>query len=165
VLIGDYIGDIYIDRAIKAADRPRVLRAALARYRAHPQVEAAFSAEELQRTPIPTSTPDLWTMIERARASFDARRSGDIVVIPRQYVTPIRGSRSAVATHGTPWDYDRRVPILFWRPAMPATERSEHISTVDIMPTLAAMLGLPVDPSAIDGKCLTGISGIACPSR
>ena len=165
VLIGDYIGDIYIDRAIRTADRPRVLREALARYRAHPQVEAAFSADQLRRTPMPTGTPDRWTMIERARASFDPQRSGDIVVLLKRYVTPIRGSRTAVATHGSPWDYDRRVPIMFWRPGMPATARSEHISTVDIMPTLAAMLGLAVDASSIDGTCLSGISGIACPPR
>ena len=104
-------------------------------------------------------------MIERARASFDARRSGDIVVLVKRYVTPIRGSRSAIATHGSPWDYDRRVPILFWRPAVPATERNDHVSTVDIMPTLAAMLGLAVQAGSIDGKCLNGIQGIACPPR
>jgi hypothetical protein len=33
------------------------------------------------------------------------------------------------------------------------------------MPTLAAMLGVPLDASTIDGKCLNGIQGIACPRR
>jgi arylsulfatase A-like enzyme len=48
---------------------------------------------------------------------------------------------------------------------MPASDRNEAVSTVDIMPTLAAMLGLPIDAAAIDGKCLGGIQGIACPPR
>jgi arylsulfatase A-like enzyme len=70
-----------------------------------------------------------------------------------------------VATHGSPWDYDRRVPILFWRRAMPGVNRNDSIETVDIMPTLAAMLGVRIDPKSVDGECLTGIQGVACPSR
>jgi len=69
-----------------------------------------------------------------------------------------------VATHGSPWDYDRRVPILFWRPGIAPVTRNEAISTVDILPTLQAMLALKLTPG-IDGHCLTGISGIACPPR
>jgi len=69
-----------------------------------------------------------------------------------------------VATHGSPWDYDRRVPILFWRPGIAPVTRNEAISTVDILPTLQAMLALKPTPG-IDGHCLTGISGIACPPR
>ncbi|MEO6248518.1 MAG: alkaline phosphatase family protein, partial [Sphingomicrobium sp.] len=41
VLIGDgAFGDVYLDRALHPAERRRVLAAAVARYRAHPQVEA-----------------------------------------------------------------------------------------------------------------------------
>ena len=162
VLRGDYFGDIYIDRAVKPADRARVLREAVATYSAHPQVHAVYTAEQLTRAPMPSGSPDRWTMLERARASFDPDRSGDLVVLLRQHVTPIPNTTRYVATHGSPWDYDRRVPILFWRSAMPAANRNEAIETVDIMPTLAAMLGLRVDPGSIDGKCLDGIQGIAC---
>jgi arylsulfatase A-like enzyme len=129
-------------------------------------VEAVFTSEQLARAPMPTASPDRWSMMDRARASFDPRRSGDLVVLLKQNVTPIaKPGKTYVATHGSPWDYDRRVPIIFWRPAMPASARNEAISTVDIMPTLAAMLGLRVDSSMIDGKCLNGIQGIACPPR
>ncbi|HVM38394.1 MAG TPA: alkaline phosphatase family protein, partial [Sphingomicrobium sp.] len=163
VLVGGYFGDVYIDPALKAADRARVLREALAIYRAHPQVEAAYSAAEIQRTPLPTTPPDRWTMLERARAAFDPARSGELVVVLRRFVTPIPDTTSYVATHGSPWDYDRRVPILFWRKGMAAASRPEAVDTVDIMPTLAAMLGLGIDRSSIDGKCLGGIGGISCP--
>ncbi len=167
VLIGTgAFGDIYLDRALRPADRTRALAAALAAYRAHPQVDAVFTKDQLARTTSPTTTPDRWALIERARASFDAERSGDLIVLLKRHITPIaKPSSGYVATHGSPWDYDRRVPILFWRFGMPAAPREESVETVDIMPTLAAMLGLPVDPRTIDGKCLTGVGATACPLR
>ncbi len=165
VLIGDFFGDIYLDRALKPADRARAMREAIAIYTAHPQVQAVYTADQLRRTAPPSAPPERWSLIERLRASFDAERSGDLLVVLREHVTPIPDPSRYVATHGSPWDYDRRVPILFWRPAMPAANRNDSIETVDIMPTLAAMLGLPVDPVSIDGGCLTGIEGVACPQR
>ena len=39
------------------------------------------------------------------------------------------------------------------------------VETVDIMPTLAAMVGLPLVPASVDGKCLNGAAGTVCISR
>jgi predicted AlkP superfamily pyrophosphatase or phosphodiesterase len=47
-----------------------------------------------------------------------------------------------VASHGSPYDYDSNVPIIFYGPGIPASRRSEFVRTVDIAPTLAAMLGV-----------------------
>lgn len=164
VLYGDSaFGDIYVERTLSSGRRAQVLAQAIATYRAHPQVEAVFTKEQLARTPSPTTAPDRWTVIERARASFDAERSGDFLVILKRHVTPIADTRTYIATHGSPWDYDRRVPVLFWRKGFIAgANRDEPIETADIMPTLAAMLGMRVDRSGIDGECLR-IGGIACP--
>jgi hypothetical protein len=163
VLYGDSaFGDFYVDRALPAAQRERVLHAAVEAYRAHPQVEAVFTRDQLARTPLPTATPDKWSMIERARASFDADRSGDFVVLLKRNITPIADTKVYVATHGSAWDYDRRVPIVFWRKGMAAQASDQPVETVDIMPTLAAMVGLAVQPGAIDGKCLSA-TGVACP--
>ena len=144
VLIGEGAhGDIYLDTALKPADRRRAHDAALAAYRADPQVEAVFTRDQLARTAVPTASPDRWSLIERARASFDPARSGDLVVLLKRDITPIpKPSSGYAATHGSAWDYDRRVPILFWRPGIARNDRPEHVATVDIMPTLAAMLGL-----------------------
>ena len=65
-----------------------------------------------------------------------------------------------LATHGSPWDYDRRVPILFWRKGMAGFEQPNSISTVDIAPTLAAMIGLPMPAAEIDGRCLDVTPGL-----
>ena len=40
----------------------------------------------------------------------------------------------------------------------------EPADTVDIMPTLSAMIGLPVAPGSIDGHCMSGVLGISCPA-
>ena len=88
------------------------------------------------------------------------------MVLLKRDITPIPNpSGGYVATHGSPWDYDRRVPILFWRPGMRRNDRPEHVATVDIMPTLAAMLALPVDASKIDGRCLASAAVGPCPAR
>jgi len=164
VLLGDVAGDIYMDRALTAAQRLRVREAALAAYRAHPQVEAVFTREDIAAAQ-PAGSPDRWTLQQRLRASFDPERSGDIFVVLKRNVTPIARPTSAVATHGSPWDYDRRVPILFWRRGNAALSSETAIETVDIMPTLAAMVGIPVPAGSIDGRCLREVRGVACPAR
>lgn len=164
VLLGEGIGgDVWLDRTIPAADRPRVLSAAVQRFRAHPQVETVFTAEELQRTPAPRVAPDKWSLIQRVRASFDPGRSGDLIVVLKEYVSPIANpSTGYVATHGSPWDYDRRVPIVFWRKGSAQAERAEAVDTADILPTLGAMIGLPVEARSIEGRCLEGAAGVRC---
>jgi len=37
--------------------------------------------------------------------------------------------------------------------------------TTDILPTLAAMIGLDVAPGSIDGHCLRDVPGANCPIR
>jgi arylsulfatase A-like enzyme len=156
-------GDIYIDHNLSPANQKRLLAAAVDAYRAHPQVEAVFTAEQLAATPIATTPPDQWTLIQRARASFYPGRSGDFVVLLKKDVTPIADTSRYVATHGSPWDYDRRVPMLFWRPVRVGTTVETPVETTDIMPTLAAMIGLPVATGSIDGKCLDAAAGVICP--
>jgi len=156
-------GDIYLDQHLRGADRSRALAAAIAAYKRHPQVYAAFSKEEIARTAMPSGDPTRWSVIERVRASFDPERSGDLYVVLKPNITPIGHAAGSVATHGSPWDYDRRVPILFWRRGMTASAPNEAIETVDIMPTVAAMVGLPVASGSVNGHCLSGVSGVYCP--
>jgi len=154
VLRGTAAGDIYIDPKLSKAQHDAVLAEAVKRYSAHPQVEAAFTRAQIAATPIVHTPPETWTLLERARASFDPQRSGDIVVALKPRITPILdGSPGNVATHGSFWDYDRRVPILFWQKGMTGFEQPLSIETVDIAPTLAALIHVPV-PVEIDGRCL-----------
>lgn len=166
VLYGDgSFGDMYVDRSLSPADQSRALAAAVAMFRAHPQVETVYTKDQLAAAPSPTAPPNEWTLLDKARASFDPQRSGDFVVLLKRDIMPIPDTTRYAATHGSPWDYDRRVPILFWRSGMAHNERNDSIETADIMPTLAAVVSLTVDQKSIDGECLTGVQGVNCPAR
>ncbi|HVL29488.1 MAG TPA: alkaline phosphatase family protein, partial [Sphingomicrobium sp.] len=155
-------GDIWVDAGVPAAQRPAVLRAAKERYAQHPQVFAAYTRDEVMAVPMPTGPADRWSIAQRVRASFGPR-SGDLYVVLKEYVSPIPvASAGYAATHGSPWDYDRRVPILFWRKGQRAAALDQPVETVDIMPTLAAMIGLPLSARSGDGKCLAAAAA-TCP--
>jgi len=163
VLIGPE-SDVYIADSVPAARRKQVLAEAKRRYLAMPQVAAAFTRDEIAATSFAKTPPETWTLLERARASYDAERSGDLMVMLKPRVTTIvKPAPFYVETHGSPWDYDRRVPILFWRKGMVAFEQPLSVETVDIAPTLAATIGLPV--SGLDGRCLDLDAGAedSCP--
>jgi predicted AlkP superfamily pyrophosphatase or phosphodiesterase len=155
-------GDLYVSRALKPAERARAIDALLAIVRAHPQVAAAYSSEELAKTPLPSGSVEMWSLKERARASWDPVRSGDVVIMLDRGITPIPEPMPGayIATHGSPWDYDRRVPMLFWRKGMTNFEQPHPVETVDIAPTLAAILGLKVADGAFDGRCLDLDGGV-----
>jgi alkaline phosphatase len=154
LLAAQPFGDVWLARDIPDALRARVLEAARSKYLSHPQVAAVFTAAELGRMPMPTGSPDEWTLAERFRASFDPQRSGDLLVALKPHITPIADARFSVATHGSPWNYDRRVPILFYRPGATGFEHPLPIETVDIMPTLAALIGFSIPAVEIDGHCI-----------
>ncbi len=152
VLLGSE-GDVYLSSDLPTRERPRVLAEALRRYRAMPQVAGAYDAKEIAATPMPGGAPETWTLPQKARASYDAQRSGDLLVFLKPRVTTIEvPGPGYVETHGSPWDYDRRVPVLFWRKGMTGFEQPLSVETVDIMPTLAATIGLKVGGQ--DGRCL-----------
>ena len=159
-------GDLYLSKKLSPEQRGLVLDALISRLRAHPQVAGAYAAGELAATPLPTGNPQDWALRERARASFDPARSGDVVVLLDRAIVPIPGAaKGFTATHGSAWDYDRRVPLLFWRKGMGGFEQPAPVETVDIAPTLAALLHLAVPAGSFDGRCLDldGGAGNSCP--
>jgi alkaline phosphatase len=161
-------GDLYLDPSVQGEARAAIIARAKQWLSERPVFAAVFTRDELLATPPSQLPPDSWTLAERAAASVDAQRSGDIVALLKPRISPISNpGGSSVATHGSPWDYDRRVPILFWRPGMAGFEQPNSIETVDIMPTLAALIGLPVPASEIDGKCrdLDAGPGSTCPAH
>ena len=147
--------NFYVDPTLNASQRVAVIREAKAMLLAEPDVAAVFTADELAAAPEPSGPPDTWPLIERAKASFYRPRSGDLVVALKPRVSPIGDPEPGeVATHGSFWNYDRRVPILFWRKGITPFEQPLSVETVDIAPTLAALLHLPVAAPAMDGRCL-----------
>ena len=166
LLADSAFGDFYVNRAVPAAQRATVVAALVALAKANSQVAAVFTADDLAKTPLPAGNPQDWTLKERARASFDPARSGDVVILLDRAVVPIPEPipGAYIATHGSAWDYDRRVPILFWRRGVPGFEQPQPVETIDIAPTLVAILGLSLPDGTFDGRCLDidGGAGNTC---
>ena len=113
-----------------------------------------MSRDELLAEPLPASdNPEELSVRERLRLSAVAGRSPDIM---RAYQPGLTGSGrvgGAISSHGSPWDYDRRVPIIFWWPGASGQERFLPMRTIDIAPTLAHLIGVkPTDE--VDGRCM-----------
>ena len=161
-------GDVWLDASMPADKKPLALARAKALFLASPQIAAVFTAAEIEAAAPASGPPETWSLIERAKSSYYKGRSGDMIVMLKPRVTPIPLSVAAgnyIATHGSPWDYDRRVPMLFWRKGMAPFEQPNSVETVDILPTLAGLIGLSIPRNEIDGRCLDLIagSGSSCP--
>lgn len=162
VLAPEPVGDLYIASALTGGDRARVEALLIERLSAHPQILRVFKRDEIAATPLATSAPDDWTLIERVRASFDPERSGDLFVVAQPWVTQESDAgKRYIAMHGRPFDNDRRVPLMFWRQGLRGFEQPLAVETVDIAPTLAALVGLVVEPDEMDGRCLDLLAGPA----
>lgn len=143
-------------RGLTGRRRAEIAAAAVAWLDGQPLVAAAFTLDDILGDPMPPrnlSVQEL-TLRQRHRLNAVADRSADVLVSLDPGVMPGRGRPGAyVSGHGTPWDYDRRVPILFWMSGGEGQERVLPIATVDIAPTLAAVIG--VEPEGqMDGRCV-----------
>ena len=155
-----FVGDWYIAEAIPEARRTAVLDVAKRMLGGHPQVHSLHTAAEVSAHPLPGRNPSKWSVLDRLRASFDPARSPDLFVVYQPGVMPIpEPEQGYTATHGSVWDYDRKVPILFWSPTLIRQDRTESAMTVDILPTLASLIGLELPEGAIDGECLDLVPG------
>lgn len=74
-------------------------------------------------------------------------RGPDLIAIPEPNVLPVPAS-VIVASHGSPYAYDTHVPLIFRRQDGAGRVIEERANTVDMAPTLAAILGLEVDSVA-----------------
>jgi len=93
--------------------------------------------------------------LERVRRNFHPTRSGDIYVAQKPYWF-LFDKGPVAAMHGSPWRYDTHVPVVFAGPGIPVGLVSRHVSTVDVAPTLAALLGMS-PPSSASGSVLQEI--------
>jgi predicted AlkP superfamily pyrophosphatase or phosphodiesterase len=84
------------------------------------------------------------------RNGFNAQRSGSLVMVLEPYWTTV----ATGANHGTPYDYDTHVPMLFLGPRIKAGHYDSNVAPNDIAPTLATILDIET-PSGSSGRVLT----------
>jgi predicted AlkP superfamily pyrophosphatase or phosphodiesterase len=161
------IDQIYVVNADRKApsitDRARITAAALVLIQRDPAVAEAFDSNAiLTMAPAPADAAiEELSVAERMRRSVYPGRVGDILVAFKPHRVPSTPGPTYVSTHGSPWDYDRRVPILFWWKGATPHERVLPLDTVDIAPTIAAATGIK-PPADIDGVCRALVYGKGC---
>jgi predicted AlkP superfamily pyrophosphatase or phosphodiesterase len=111
--------------------------------RARPDVASAYTTAELQAE---SGMHDPW--LGRHQRSFYPGRAPAVTVnaIENHLITP----EERGATHGSPYAYDARVPLIFLGDGIAPGEYRGDVRTVDIAPTLATLLGIE-PPDDLDG--------------
>jgi hypothetical protein len=131
--------------ALAAGIEPSTLRERIAAASEENEwVADAYTREEL----LATGEADPWLTLYRRCAL--AERCPDVVLRPEPWLlfdTPEGTS------HGSPYPYDRRVPLAFLGGPVKPQQRFDAASPTDAVPTLLALLGLPV-PKDVDGQVL-----------
>jgi predicted AlkP superfamily pyrophosphatase or phosphodiesterase len=86
--------------------------------------------------------------------NFNAKRSGDVFIVfePNWFINDFDGLTVA-STHGSPWNYDTYVPIVFAGAGLKAQTVDRKVLTVDVATTLAAYMGTK-PPSGAMGTVL-----------
>jgi predicted AlkP superfamily pyrophosphatase or phosphodiesterase len=81
-------------------------------------------------------------------------RSGDVFVVfePHWFINDFDGLTVA-CTHGSPWRYDTFVPVIFAGPGCRPQHIYREVHTVDVAPTLSAIVGAK-PPSGTRGQIL-----------
>jgi hypothetical protein len=86
--------------------------------------------------------------------------SGDIFVVTAEYVVPELGmTPRAGTTHGSPWPYDSHVPVLLVAPGLARARHAQPLELASVASTLAALLGVPWEPSGPAVPPLPGVAG------
>ena len=81
--------------------------------------------------------------------SFRAKRSGHVVYQVEAYQVVAEPGSS---NHGSDWEYDTHVPLMWLGPGVRPGDYPEAVSPADVAPTIFALLGL-TDPGT-SGRAL-----------
>lgn len=78
---------------------------------------------------------------------FNGERGADMILIAKPFVIPTYGSGGT--THGSPFNYDTHVPMLFFGTGVKPGRYDDEVYITDIAPTLAAILRIEAPSSCI----------------
>lgn len=93
------------------------------------------------------------------RNSFFPPRSPHLMVVPKKYYYISGEDRPGGTGHGTVYEYDRNVPIVWMGAGIRPGRYADAAGPEDIAPTLARMLGINDYPMEPDSRLLTEVLG------
>ena len=139
-------GDVYLRSGVFQAliSQPALVDAVRRSVREIPGVQ-----DVLTRDRVAANAFDDNVIGRRVAHSYDAERSGDLIVVTKPYWS----IRDAGAGHGSPYGFDTRVPILLMGSGIEPGEYLSPVSPADVAPTLAFLTGITLPRS--EGRVLT----------
>lgn len=114
-----------------------------------PYVARAYTRTQLLRPQVSGSQID-----EYMQRAFYPQRGPDVLVALKPYYLFGKSGTS----HGSPYDYDSHVPLVFWGGGIKAGVYTQTVGVSDIAPTLAAILHIQA-PSGNVGHVLSEVAG------
>lgn len=113
-------------------------------------VEDAFTQADLQ-----TKNTDHPYLELYQRSTYPGRGHDIKLRYKKNYLVCYAANGSS---HGSPYDYDNHVPMVYYGFGLPAKRIARSVATVDIAPTLARIMQLTVSPDQFDGQLLPEVS-------
>lgn len=113
-------------------------------------VARTFTAEEMEADPGTDSLHLLWQ-----RSYFPGRVASDLAEIGLVAIEVTEGTetRTYGSSHGTHYEYDRHVPLIFFGGGIAPGRYPKKVRTVDIAPTFSQIFNIPF-PDNLDGNII-----------
>jgi hypothetical protein len=139
---------VYLNRELIASeglDLYKMQRAVAEILMARPEVFSAYTAQDISQGLVPADP-----LAEMVVANYQPLRSGDVhLVFGSQEFIADFDVLSVAATHGSPWRYDRHVPIVFAGNGLTGQRVGRSVTPYDIAVTLSAYLQVEAPSGAI----------------
>jgi predicted AlkP superfamily pyrophosphatase or phosphodiesterase len=144
---------------VTGGSQPLLAEGAMARLVAQPEVmaeveraaESVPGVERLLRTDTLSET-SRDPLIRMAALSHMRGRGGDFVIVPKRYWLVTGRAGVAGTNHGSPYEYDRHVPLILLGGGIRAGRNDRAATPADIAPTLAKLA--QVRMSKAEGRVL-----------
>jgi len=124
-------------------DGAAVRRAAAAWLSQQPAVTVAVAKDDLD------TAPDVAGLVAPLRRGYYPGRSGDVLFVVKPF--HVISAAETGTNHGTPYAYDKQVPVIFAGRGVKPGLYVQEISTTDVAPTVAALLEMGM-PASAEGK-------------
>ncbi len=133
-----YLNQIHIDKKhVKVGKLESTIVNAI---RSREGVLDVFTKDEILTSSVDTG------VISYVRKGFYQDRSGDIVYV----LKPVWLERKKTGTtHGSHYDYDTHVPLLFYGKGVPSGYSDEYFPIVDITPTVCDLCNIPIPEKSV----------------
>ena len=138
------VGLVPSDDSVSAAQWARIRATVAEALRAEPWAADTFTYDELADP----QTPDR-PYLEAYRRSFHPQRTADVQIRFREHY--LFQSGRVATNHGSPYEYDTRVPLIFFGFGVEPGRHDLPVRSVDIAPTLARFLQIET-PADLDGR-------------